>query len=100
MEWDAVMPREGELFLSLSVSFEEYMSRQLPGCRAWLCRWPLADGDGHLYVQACRISGLQGYRVFGCSTVAPPSLDRRGKSSGLTGVTGCLVCGYKTIFKK
>ena len=81
--WDVAMPRKGELVpFPQRVSFEEYMSRQLPELSR-MAGQVAAETGGELtvmglpYVQACGISGLQGYRVFGYSTVAPQiSFDR------------------------
>ena len=75
--WDAAMPRKGELVpFPQRVSFEEYMSRQLPELSRMAVQ-VAAETGGELKVQACGISGLQGYRVFGYSTVAPQiSFDR------------------------
>ncbi len=84
--WDAVMPRQGELVpFSQRVSFEEYMSRQLPELSR-MAGQVAAETGGELtvmglpYVQACGIDNTQGYRVVGYSTVAPQiSFDRLGE---------------------
>ena len=75
--WDAAMPRKGELVpFPQRVSFEGYMSRQLPEISR-MAGQVAAETGGELtvmglpYVQACGISGTQGYRVIGYSTVAP-----------------------------
>ncbi|MCQ5271842.1 DUF4853 domain-containing protein [Schaalia odontolytica] len=81
--WDAVMPRKGELVpFPQRVSFEEYMSRQLPELSR-MAGQVAAEMGGELtvmglpYVQACGIDDTQGYRVVGYSTVAPQiSFDR------------------------
>ena len=80
------MPRQGELVpFSQRVSFEEYMSRQLPELSR-MAGQVAAETGGELtvmglpYVQACGIDNTQGYRVVGYSTVAPQiSFDRLGE---------------------
>ena len=75
--WDAVMPRQGELVpFPQRVSFEEYMSRQLPEISRMVGQVAAETGGeltvmGLPYVQACGIDDTQGYRVIGYSTVAP-----------------------------
>ena len=75
--WDAVMPRQGELVpFSQRVSFEEYMSRQLPELSR-MAGQVAAETGGELtvmglpYVQVCGTGDTQGYRVVGYTTVAP-----------------------------
>lgn len=75
--WDVVMPRQGELVpFPQRVSFEEYMSRQLPEISRMVGQVAAETGGeltvmGLPYVQACGIDDTQGYRVIGYSTVAP-----------------------------
>ena len=75
--WDAVMPRKGELVpFPQRVSFEEYMSRQLPELSR-MAGQVAAETGGELtvmglpYVQVCGSGDTQGYRVVGYTTVAP-----------------------------
>ena len=75
--WDAAMPRKGELVpFPQRVSFEEYMSRQLPELSR-MAGQVAAETGGELtvmglpYVQVCGTGDTQGYRVVGYTTVAP-----------------------------